>query len=314
VAAGSAGASLSLIEADDVGYSAYPALLRGAGTDEVIDDALRELESLVGLAEVKGQVQSLVNRARMRQKRAKVGLLDNDDDFSYHLVFEGNPGTGKTTVARILARVYQALGILARANVLEVQRSEMVAEYVGQTAVKTSQVVDRALDGILFIDEAYDLVRADDDEFGQESLTNLLKRMEDERDRLVVIVAGYPTLMRRFLSSNPGLHSRFSETISFPNYSADELLEIFRRTAAAGHYELDPEAVAALTAELQRVADSPESANGRTVRNLFQDTLTRQADRLGSETGATAQELSLIVSADIASADLPAAEAPRNAL
>jgi SpoVK/Ycf46/Vps4 family AAA+-type ATPase len=307
--AGAAGASLSLIEGDDVGYSAYPALLTGAGTDEVIDEALRDLESLVGLAEVKAQVQSLVNRARMRQKRAKLGLVDNDDDFSYHLVFEGNPGTGKTTVARILARVYQALGILARASVLEVQRSEMVAGYVGQTAVKTSQVVDRALDSILFIDEAYDLVRSDDDEFGHESLANLLKRMEDERDRLVVIVAGYPRLMRRFLSANPGLHSRFSETISFPNYSADELLEIFRRTAAAGHYELDPQAVASLAAELRRVAVSPQSANGRTVRNLFQDTLTRQADRLGSVPDATAEDLSLIVAADVASADLPADEA-----
>jgi len=314
VAAATGGALLSLIEADDVCYSAYPALLTGAGTDDVIAETLRELESLVGLAEVKGQVQSLVNRARMRQKRAKLGLVDNDDDFSYHLVFEGNPGTGKTTVARILARVYQALGILARAGVLEVQRSEMVAEYVGQTAVKTSQVVDRALDGILFIDEAYDLVRGGDDEFGQESLANLLKRMEDERDRLVVIVAGYPTLMRRFLSSNPGLHSRFSETISFPNYSADELLEIFRRTAAAGHYELHPQALAALTAELQRVAESPQSANARTVRNLFQDTLTRQADRLGGKPDATADELSLIVAADVASADLPAADAQTDAV
>ena len=267
---------------------------------EKIEDLRKELDSYVGLAAVKREVKDLIDLAAVEQLRRQHGLPTAD--MSLHMVFTGNPGTGKTTIARLMARVYHSLGILSRGQLVEVDRSGLVAGYVGQTAIKTRKVIDSALGGVLFIDEAYALNGGGANDFGQEAIDTLLKAMEDHRDDLVVIVAGYDGLMDAFIRSNPGLESRFNRFLHFADYTEEELLAIFRMQCQKGCYVLDPAAEEPLRALLaQRMGDAVSFGNARGVRNLFEQILVRQAGRLaGQGSSVTKEDLMRITAADVA--------------
>ena len=249
-----------------------------------------ELDALVGLETVKEQVRALVAFLQVQAERQRHGLPEVAT--SQHLVFLGNPGTGKTTVARLLAEMYRTMGLLSRGHLVEVDRAGLVGQYVGMTAIKTDRVIRRALDGVLFIDEAYALAPGDErQDFGPEAIETLLKRMEDYRHRLVVIVAGYPRLMHRFLQSNPGLRSRFSREITFPDYSTDDLVEITRKLGAEYEYSLDEDAVEALRQILGRAARGEGFGNARFARTLFEQALNAQALRLAGVQGGELADL-----------------------
>lgn len=248
--------------------------------DENEKDPLEELQSLIGLDSVKRDITNLQNFILIQKEREKIGLPNSK--IVYHCAFTGNPGTGKTTVARILARIYRDLGVLKKGHLVEADRSSLIAEYQGQTAVKTNRVIDRALDGVLFIDEAYSLANGENDSYGQEAIATLLKRMEDERHRLVVFIAGYGNEMQHFIDSNPGLQSRFNRYISFPDYSSDELYRIFLFNLDKYKYVLSPEAEKNVKAYFdQAVAEKDDNfGNARLVRNYFEKTIQQQANRL----------------------------------
>lgn len=273
-------------------------------TDALEGDPFEELESLIGLGPVKEEVKSLTNFVKIQQARKEKGL--KQASVSYHLVFTGSPGTGKTTVARIMAKIYKDLGVLKKGHLVETDRSGLVGEYVGQTAVKTNAVIDSALGGVLFIDEAYSLTDAGKNDYGSEAISTLLKRMEDDRDNLVVIVAGYTNEMKRFIDANPGLQSRFNRYINFPDYSSGELYQIYLMRAKKYGIELTDEASAFLKEHLDYVVAHKDRnfGNARYARNLFEKTLTAQANRLAKKgaKSATKNELSTIEKIDIEAA------------
>ena len=268
---------------------------------EDIGDLKRELEGYIGLTAVKREVEDLINLASVEQMRRQHGLPTAD--MSLHRVFTGNPGTGKTTIARLMARVYHSLGLLSKGQLVEVDRSGLVAGYVGQTAIKTRKAVEAALGGVLFIDEAYALSGGGESDFGREAIDTLLKAMEDHRDDLVVIAAGYDGLMEDFIRSNPGLESRFNRFLHFDDYTVEELLAFFQMRCEKMCYTLEEAAEAPLRRLLEeRMADAAAFGNARGVRNLFEQVLVRQAGRLAAMDDVSREDLMRITAADVAAA------------
>ena len=274
---------------------------RSEATDVSTDehhDYLAELHSLVGLNRVKEDVESLRNLIKIQALRAQQGLPNSQ--VSYHCVFTGNPGTGKTTVARIIAGIYKEMGLLKKGHLVETDRAGLVGEYVGQTAPKTNVKIDEALDGVLFIDEAYSLVGGEND-YGAEAIATLLKRMEDNRDRLVVILAGYTDEIKGFIDSNPGLQSRFNRYIHFNDYSSAELLDIFKLNLKKSRYRIKRDAFELLEQKMTAAVSGKDKnfGNARYVRNMFERVIQQQANRLAKQSSIVSEDLSLITKEDI---------------
>lgn len=267
---------------------------------EDLESCIGELTKLTGLANVKGEIESLVRFLEINKAREQHDL--KGAAMSLHMVFSGNPGTGKTTVARIVSRIFSALGVLENGHLVETDRLGLVGQYVGHTAKKTDDMVNQSLDGVMFVDEAYALVSGGENDFGREAIDTLVKRMEDFRERLIVIVAGYPDDMKRFIDSNPGLLSRFTIHLNFEDYTAAELVAIFKSFCEKNQYTLAPDAQAALEA---RTATELKSAgrgfgNGRHMRNLFEKAIRKHAVRLCMRKREwTKEELSQLTTEDL---------------
>lgn len=267
-----------------------------------IEKLMEELHALVGLDSVKKDVEALIHMQEIQQIRLKRGM--KAIPTSKHLVFYGNPGTGKTTVARLLAKIYHKMGLLKKGEIVEVDRSGLVGGYVGQTALKVQEVVKKAVGGVLFIDEAYTLAPADSTrDFGQEAIDTLLKLMEDNRDNLIVIVAGYPDLMKRFINSNPGLESRFNKFINFEDYEVDDMLEIFQRMCTQSGYQVNRTSLKLVRKMLEDKYNNRDEnfANARHVRNLFEQAVVNQAGRLYHKESKTDKMLEELKAEDFAS-------------
>ena len=265
---------------------------------EELEDALKELNDLIGLDGVKQEVLACINLLRINNMRKSKGLPELQT--SNHMVFTGHPGTGKTTVARIMAKIYKSLGVVSKGQLVETDRAGLVAGYIGQTALKTAQVIKKAKGGVLFIDEAYSLSSEDgSNDYGKEAIDTLVKGMEDYRDDLVVIVAGYVDEMKKFINMNPGLRSRFNKYINFANYSAEEMLEIFRRQCEKTQFILSDEAVLAALEYFRKKQDDPTFGNARGVRNFFDRVVMAQATRILTLSNPSEVEFRTIKQEDI---------------
>lgn len=292
----------NLIKASDGGDGASPTeTAEDIPPVESMEDLKAELDSYIGLGEVKREVKNLINMATVYKLRRENDLPTAD--MSLHMVFSGNPGTGKTMIARFMARVYHSLGLLSKGKLVEVDRSGLVAGYIGQTAIKTAKVCESAIGSVLFIDEAYALTSRSENDFGFEAVDTLLKNMEDHRDDLVVIVAGYTELMEEFVNSNPGLRSRFNKYVNFADYTGEEMKGIFRLNCKKAFYVLDEDAEKEIGEYLDAVAEEPgEFGNARGVRNIFEKILTEQANRIAALPAVTRDELMRITVADVKTA------------
>ncbi len=267
--------------------------------DQTLEEALEELELLVGLNKVKEEINTLINFIKIQKAREEAGLKSSTT--SYHIVFTGNPGTGKTTVARIIAKIFRHLGILEGGHLVETDRSGMIAEYTGQTAVKVNNKVDSAINGVLFIDEAYSLVGENQDDFGKEAVSTLIKRMEDDRNRLIVVLAGYTDEMQKFIDTNPGFKSRFNRYLDFSDYTPEELLKIFHKLCDKFEYKFTNEANDKLIHLFSEAYQNRDNSfgNGRLVRNVFEKAIERQSNRISGIPKLTKEILVTIIAEDI---------------
>ena len=284
--------------------AAHPAAVPD-GPPDTLDSLLAELDDLVGLAAVKAEVRRLASLIRVQQLREAQQLPTVE--ISHHLVFTGNPGTGKTTVARLLSRIYKALGVVSKGHLVETDRSALVAGYVGQTANKTAAVLNSGLGGTVLIDEAYSLARGGEQDFGREAVDTLVKFMEDHRDDIAIVAAGYPAEMQSFIDTNPGLKSRFTRTINFADYTVDELVLIFEKLGHKQRYVPSDAALAVVRAVIASEPRDEGFGNARYVRNLFEAAIAHQAARLAPLEEPTVEQLTTLIAEDI----VPVDDAPR---